>query len=161
MFELSAGSVWLASLCAPRTRSRVALALIAGLVWAGATTVKQTGCVSLIAVTLVTLSLIILRRSERRIWALAGGLAWVGFAVGLGVVVLILGHRGTLAPAWEAVFAFNRGILNWSALAEAAMSFSRQQAGLAPVQLGLLLALLARQPPFSAGGRAIACRAPC
>jgi hypothetical protein len=118
------------------------LALIAGLLWAGAAAVKQTGCVSLLAVTLVTLALIILRRSEKRTWALAGGLAWVGFVAGLGGVVLVLDQHGTLAPAWEAVFTFNRGLMNWSDLTSAVMSFSRQQAGLTPVLLGLLLALL-------------------
>jgi hypothetical protein len=151
MFELAAGSVWLVSLHAARTRRRVALAVIAGLVWAVAVTVKQTGFVGLLSVTLVALLMIAFKRPDRGRWAAVGGMAWIGFAVGLGGVVAVLAGRGTLSAAWEAVFTFNRSLFSWGDALAALTSWPRQYSGLGSLQLPLFLALLGAVATFRAG----------
>jgi hypothetical protein len=151
MFELAAGSVYLVSLHAARTRRRVALAVIAGLVWAAAVTVKQTGCVGLLSVTLVALFMMAFKRPDRSRWAAVGGMAWIGFAAGLGGVVAVLAGRGTLSAAWEAVFTFNRSLFSWGDALDALTSWPRQYSGLGSLQLPLFLALLGAIATFRAG----------
>jgi hypothetical protein len=142
MFELAAGSIWLAALCTPLRSRRIVLALLAGLLWAAATSMKQTGCIGLLAVTIVALIGLAVMQDKRGRWALVAGLAWGGFAIGLGAVAAVLIYRGTLGAAWDAVYAFNQGLLAPAGLLEAVTSFSRQRAGLEPIQLGLFLAFI-------------------
>ncbi|MGB2987776.1 MAG: glycosyltransferase family 39 protein [Phycisphaerae bacterium] len=142
MFELAACSVWLLSLCAERMRRRIWLGLAAGLLWAAATAVKQTGVVGLLAVSTVAIVLTALKQPERRRWLGAGGLAWIGFALGAAAVTGVLHYRETLGPAWAAIFEFNRGLLTSDSITSALTSWSRIRAGLGPVQLPLWLALI-------------------
>ncbi len=149
--ELCAGSVWLVALVAPGARGCAVAGLIAGVLFAAALTVKQTACVGLLSVTIVTLTMAVFHRPDRGRWAMSAALTWTGFALGLAVVVGVLAHRGTLTPAREAIFDFNTGLFTGSALLDAATSWIRQRDGLEPLQLGLFLALVGTVATFRGG----------
>lgn len=142
MFELAACSLWLISLNPTGKGCRVWAGLVAGLVWAAAVAVKQTGVVGLLAVSVVAIALLVLKQGEHRRLPAACGFAWIGFLLGTGGVVGVLAYRGTLGPAWEAVFVFNSGLLNWESISGAVGSWSRARAGLEPLQLPLWLGLV-------------------
>ena len=142
MFELTACSLWLVSLDTTRGGRRFWLGMGAGLIWAAAASVKQTGIVGLLAVSIVAIVLIALKRGDKRHWVVTGAWAWMGIALGLVAVVGVLAYRQTLGAASEAVFAFNRGLFSLEGVAAAATSWSRLRAGLSPVQLALWLGLV-------------------
>lgn len=142
MFELAACSLWLVSLDTTRGGRRFWLGIGAGLLWAAAAGVKQTGIVGLLAVSIVALVLIALKRGDKRHWVVTGAWAWMGIVLGLAVIAAVLAYRQTLGAASEAVFAFNRGLFSLEGFTAAATSWSRLRAGLSPVQLALWLGLI-------------------
>ncbi|UCC29778.1 MAG: glycosyltransferase family 39 protein [Phycisphaerales bacterium] len=142
MFELTACSLWLVSLDTTRGGRRFWLGIGAGLLWAAAASVKQTGIVGLLAVSIVAIVLVALKRDDKRHWAVTGAWTWIGIVLGLAVVAAVLAYRQTFGAASEAVFAFNRGLFNSEDVAAAVTSWSRLRAGLSPVQLALWLGLV-------------------
>ncbi len=142
MFELAAGAIWLSAVFAPFAGRRFAFGLLSGLLWAAATCVKQTGCTGLLAVTAVILILLIVRSDHGRRWLVTVLYAWLGFALGVAVVVAVLIRLGTEQAAWEAVYTFNRGFVNWDAWVSSLQSWPRLLMDLEPLQLPLWLALV-------------------
>jgi len=142
MFELTACSLWLVSLDTTRGGRRFWLGIGAGLVWAAAATVKQTGIAGLLAVSIIVIVLIALKRGDKRRWVITGAWAWIGIVLGLAVVAAVLAYRHTFGAASEAVFAFNRGLFNLESVAATVTSWSRLRAGLSPVQIALWLGVV-------------------
>lgn len=140
--ELSAGSLWLVALQSVRPGRRAVLAVSAGLLWAAATCVKQTGCVGLFAVSLIGLILLLARHTNRVPWFVVVRWTWLGFVVGAGGVTAVLAYQRTLPEAWEAIVSFNVGPGSWEALMSAVHSWRRVVADLAPMQLPLWLGFL-------------------
>ncbi len=111
MFELAACGVWLAAVTTARGWNGAGLSLLAGLLWAAATSVKQAGVAGLVVITLVSIVTAMTSYADRRRWLGAAALSWVGFLIGAGVVAAVLYRSGTHWQAWEAVFTFNRDLL--------------------------------------------------
>ncbi len=124
-------------------RAGLCFGLAAGLAWSMATTVKQTGCVGLLAVSSIAIALLLARHEDRRRWLRACCFAWIGFLVGGGAVAAVLASQGVLAPAWEAIFTFNRRFVSSDAGATLLRAWPRLQADLGPLQFPLWLSLLA------------------
>lgn len=143
MFDLVACTLCLLSIVATTNKRRIGFALAAGLGWAAAVCVKQTGAVGLLVVSVVVVGLVTLKHEKSKRWAVSCALAWLGFALGAGAVVGALAYRQTLDPAWEAIFEFNRGLFTLDGFSGAIRSWSRVCSGLSAVQLPLWLALLA------------------
>ena len=131
--------------------TRVFLALLSGLFWAAATSVKQVGCLGLIAITVVSAGVALFSRREGRNEPRTVALTWLGFALGAGAVVAVLAAQGTLGPAWGAVFSANRGLWKWGAVGEAIMLRGRVRADLAPLALPLWLSVIGLVVTFYAG----------
>jgi len=151
MFELAAGALWLSAVFASFSGRRFAFGLLAGLFWSAATCVKQTGGTGLVAVTLVTLALLIVKNVYGRRWLVTVLYAWFGFALGLTVVIVLLTRQGTDREAWDAIFTFNRGFATWDAWVSSLQSWPRLHAGLEPLQLPLWLALVGIVVTISTG----------
>lgn len=152
MFEMVAGALWLAAVFEGFAGRRFVFGILAGLIWSAATCVKQTGCTGLLAVTVVTLVLILTRTTKGRQWLVTAIYAWLGFALGCAAVVVILTKQGTDQAAWGAIFTFNRDILTWDAWLRSLQSWQRLREGLLPLQLPLWLALLGIVVTLSIGG---------
>jgi hypothetical protein len=120
----------------------VVLGLLAGILWAAAATVKHTGVVGLVAFTIVGIVLQLRQSPQWPQWKRAIIPAWVGFILGLGGVLTALILHGTYLGAWDAAVAFNRNLATWDNVCIALGTWSRAVAGLAPVQLGLWIALV-------------------
>ena len=142
MFELAAFSLWMLAFEASTSSRRVLWALAAGLLWAAAVAVKQTGVIGLLAVSAVTCVLLFLPRLERKSWFIITGAAWFSFLVGVGLVIGALAWRGTLDEAGAAVFGFNRDLLTWDYLTATALSAWQRRMLLEPMHLPLWLGLL-------------------
>lgn len=142
MFELAACALWLSAVYASFAGRRFVFGLLAGLFWSAATCVKQTGGTGLVAVTLVTLVLLIVKNVYGRRWLVTVLYAGLGFAFGLAVVIVLLTRQGTDRAAWDAIFTFNRGFVTWGAWVSSLQSWLRLHAGLEPLQLPLWLALV-------------------
>lgn len=139
MFELAAFSLWMLAFEAPTWPRRLLWALAAGLLWAAALTVKQTGMIGLLLVSVVTLSLLLFPRLERKNWFITTVGAWLGFLLGVMLVVGVLAWRGTLGEAHEAIFGFNRDLLAWDHLYATALSAWNRRMLLDPMHLPLWL----------------------
>ena len=141
-FGLGAFSLWLLAVVNDRAGLRNLQAVAAGVLWAGAAATKQTGAVGLVAITVVSLLFAVAPRGTRRRGLVPIASAWVGFLFGIGLVVLVLYRRETLAMAWDAIYHFNRPLAEsdrwWATLGHGA----RLMASLAPLQLPLLLAAI-------------------
>ena len=142
MFELAAFSVWLLALAGSTWPRRVLWALAAGLLWATAGAVKQTGVVGLLTVSLVSVGLVCFPRLQRKKWFITTGVAWFGFLMGVSLVVVALAWGGTLGEAWGAIYTFNRGLLRWDYLSATALSAWQRRMMLEPMHLPLWLGLL-------------------
>ena len=140
--ELVACCGWLLSLYALRTRVRVGAALLAGLGWAVAVTFKQTGAVGLVALTIGTCLVIVVRAEPWRRWLTTTLVTWIGFAAGVGVVVGVLAADDSLTPAWHAVVTFNHAYWSADHLSSALDSWRRAVEGLSPVRLLVWLGFL-------------------
>jgi hypothetical protein len=81
-------------------------------------------------------------RPGGRRWAVSILWSWLGFLIGMGVVVGLLALRGTLAEAWQAVFVFNMRYAGAQDWLRALRSWSRAVNGLEPIQLAVWFALL-------------------
>lgn len=114
---------------------------IAGLFWAGATSVKQVGCVGILVLTLCGVVAAILKPTLRVHVAKATASVWMGFLAGVVAVGAVLWRQGTLNEAWEAIYSFNSGLLNLNDLLAAANNRARIRSELAPLALPLWLAL--------------------
>ncbi|HNQ23447.1 MAG TPA: glycosyltransferase family 39 protein [Phycisphaerae bacterium] len=152
MFELAAFSVLVMAWGAEGTARRLAGAFLAGLLWAAAATVKQTGAMGLLGITAaVAIGLPFVRDARaRRVGTLAG--AWTGLLLGLAVVVAVLAGQHVLAEAREATFSFNRGLSTWEHLQAAAMTAWHRRSVLDPLQLPLWLGLLGVVATLWTGG---------
>jgi len=142
MFELGACALWLSAVFASSAGRRFAFGLLAGLFWSAAACVKQTGCTGLFTVMLVTLVLLIVKNVNGRRWLITVLYAWLGFALGLAVVIVLLTRQGTDQEAWKAIFTFNSGFATWDTWVRSLQSWRRLHAGLEPLQLPLWLALV-------------------
>jgi hypothetical protein len=151
MFELGAGALWLSAVFASFAGRRFVFGILAGLLWSAATCVKQTGVTGLLAVTLVTLVLLIVRNVYGRRWLITVLYAWLGFALGLIGVVVLLTRQGTDRAAWDAIFTFNHDFATWDAWVSSLQSWPRLYAGLEPLQLPLWLALVGVVVTISTG----------
>ncbi len=107
IFELVAASLWVLSVRADRRGTRWGWALSAGLAWACAVAVKQTGVAGLIAMTAVgaVAWVMIGDRKGRAVGSVL--FCWLGFLVGVGAVVAILMRTQSLEPAMDAIWHFN------------------------------------------------------
>lgn len=151
MFELGACAFWFSAVYASFAGRRFAFGVLAGLFWSAATCVKQTGGTGLVALTLVTLVLLIVKNVYGRRWLVTVLYAWLGFALGLTAVIVILAREGTDRAAWDAIFTFNRGFATWDAWVSSLHSWPRLHAGLEPLQLPLWLALAGMVVTLSTG----------
>lgn len=142
MFELAAGALWLSAVFAPFAGRRFAFGLLAGLLWSAAMCVKQTGCTGLLAVTVVIFVLLVAKSVYGRRWLVTALYAWLGFALGLAVVILTLSRQGTERAAWDAMYTFNRDFATWEAWVRSWQSWPRLLVDLEPLQLPLWLALV-------------------
>jgi len=151
MFELGACALWLSAVFASSAGRRFLFGILGGLFWSAAMCVKQTGGTGLVAVTLVTLALLIIKNVHGRRWLVTVLYSWLGFALGLTVVIVLLRRQGTDRAAWEAIFTFNRGFVTWDGWVSSLQSWPRLHAGLEPLQLPLWLALVGIVVTISTG----------
>lgn len=139
-FELPAAALFvLAIRPAAGGAGRTWLALASGVAWGLAGSVKQVGCVGLLAASLGSVGLAFASPEIRRCWRRGLLLAWVGFAATLLVVGTVLLRQGVLSEAWTAVVTFNRSLLNEQSLGAALRSWSRVTSDLGPMALPLWL----------------------
>lgn len=117
------------------------LCAMSGLMFAGATSIKQVGCIGFVILALILL-VVAVRNPEFRSNTLRALLAaWGGFALGLGAVAAVLWQQGTLAEAGRAMFSFNTGLMNLDALSAAFARRAVIRGELAPLLLPLWLGL--------------------
>ncbi len=147
---LAAVSCWLAALSADHRGRTAWLGLLAGMLWACATLFKQTGIVGIITVTTVALLLTLANQEHNRRWLATAALSWLGFAIVAGATAGLLYRSGTLELAKEAVWDFNRGLVNLTAFSAHAL-WTRTCAGLSPLAAPLLLALIGLIATLRAG----------
>lgn len=152
MFELAAGALWLAAVFADFAGRRFVFGVLAGLLWSAAACVKQTGCTGLLAVTVLTVVLLIAKNLHGRHWLVTAIYAWLGFTLGCTAVAMILTRQGTDQAAWDAIFTFNRDFVTWDAWVRSLQSWLRLREGLLPLQLPLWLALVGIVVTLSIGG---------
>lgn len=141
MLELAACSFFFSSLQNASIFRRMGFGLFAGIVWTAATTVKQTGCTGLIAMSAAT-GVALLMASDRRRWLVSSGCAWIAFLAGSAVVVDVLHRKGLWPATWDALFTFNRSLWDASTLSGILRSWPRVHAALSPLQLPLWLGLI-------------------
>jgi hypothetical protein len=67
---------------------------------------------------------------------------WLGFLAGMGAIVGLLGLRGTLAEAWQAVYVFNTRYAGTEDWLQALRGWGRAVDALQPIQLAVWFALL-------------------
>lgn len=151
MFELAAGSVWLLALYTQRPGGQRTFAIVTGLLWAMSVNVKQTGIVGLLVVSLITVGFFLHDRDRHRDWIVTTTYVWFGFIAGMFAVGLFLLMRGSIGPAWEAVFSFNQQLLNQDHVKNSLGSWMRVREGLMPVRLVLWFGLLGIFASFYAG----------
>lgn len=151
LFELGACALWFSAVFESFAGRRFAFGVLAGLFWSAAVCVKQTAGTGLVAVTAVTLVLLIVKNVYGRRWLVTVLYAWLGMALGLTAVIVLLTRQGTDRVAWDAVFTFNRGIATWGAWVSSLQSWPRLHAGLEPLQLPLWLALVGIVVTISTG----------
>jgi len=142
MFELAACAFWLCAVSASFAGRRFLFGILAGLLWSAAACVKQTGGAGLVAITIVTLVLLVIRNFHGRRWLVSALFAWLGFALGLALVIVLLARQGTDRSAWDAIVTFNRGFATWDAWVRSLQSWPRLHGGLEPLQLPLWLSLV-------------------
>lgn len=141
IIELSAVGCWLSAIAGEARWRTLGLAAVAGLIWSAATSVKQTGCAGLLAVSVVSAALIPLRSSEARRWAAITFVSWLGFALGCGAVIFILSKQGVLNEARAAVVDFNRTLLDPKALWDALLALPQREPYFVPLYLPLCLSV--------------------
>lgn len=142
VFEMSACSLWVLAIGQTHGARRLLTGIAAGLLWAAAVSVKQTGVTGLLVVTAVAIVLFFGARTRDRRWLAATAFAWTGFALGIGAVAAVLARAQTLGIALDAVFSFNAGLLGWEQLAGLFHSWPRLREWMEPVELPLWLALV-------------------
>ena len=142
VLELSACSLWVLTFHASHKGRRLLLGMLAGLLWAMAVAVKQTGLMGLFAITAVTIILCAITRLDARRWLAATVYSWIGFAIGLAVVAGVLAGRQTLGIAVDAVFRFNTGLISTENVTGLLNSWPRMREWVQPVVLPLWLALI-------------------
>ncbi len=140
--ELSACSLWVLAFNGSRKWRRLLLGLLAGLLWAGAVTVKQTGLVGLLAITTVTIVLCAVTKLGARRWLATTACAWAGFALGLVAVAGVLAKAQTLGIAVDAVFRFNTGLLGAESVVGLLDAWPRMRPWVQPLALPLWLGLI-------------------
>lgn len=141
ILELAAAACWLTAITRESRWRGAGLALVAGLVWSTATSVKQTGCIAPAVLGVVTLALLVLRHADARRWAAITSATWFGFALGCGAVVFVLSKQGILAEAKAAIFDFNRSLLDPSLLWGAIKGLPNRESSFVPLYLPLCLSL--------------------
>lgn len=141
ILELVAAACWLAAITRESRWRGAGLALLAGLVWSAATSVKQTGCIAPAVLGVVTLALLVLRHADSRRWAAITSATWFGFALGCGAVVFVLSQQGILHEARAAIFDFNRSLLDPSLLWRAIKGLPNRESYFIPLYLPLCLSL--------------------
>lgn len=140
-FDLAACSLWLLSMPRDQTESRLLPAFAAGVVWAASMTIKQTGVVGFLAVSVVTILVIAFRRDGRRESMIRFATTWAGFAAAIGCVVGVLIYRDTAGAAWQAIVVFNRELLTTETMTGALNKMPRVWDRLEPVSLMMWLAM--------------------
>lgn len=149
-FELMAGSLWLAALAQDAKGIKPWLwGLLAGLFWAFALTVKVTGLVGFVAMTLVALLFPFIARRQDKAWWRGVGMAWFGWAVGIVLVGALLFQTDTLDAAWAAAIDFNRDAVSSTKLTALPQVLLMELRELDPLQFPLWLALLAIPATFA------------
>lgn len=140
--ELVAASFWLLALYALSDKGRVGYGLFAGLALALACTFRHTGSIGLLAVSVGTLLMLFGSSVDRRAWVMVSMSVWSGVLVGVGAVIGALYWAGSVEPAWEAIVAFNRGLLAEQHVSEALGSWRRSVDGLLPLRLPIWLGMV-------------------
>lgn len=141
-FELAGLSLWIVAIGAGRARRVFGLGVAAGLCWAMAACVKQTGVFAPFSVGLVSVVVIAVWRERRIRWAGVLASSTFGFALGVGLVAWVLQMRGTLEPAWMAIVTFNFNQMSSDSLASLVRCLPRVQSKLEAVQLPIVLGLI-------------------
>jgi len=139
VLELAAAACWLTAIAGPPRWRSLGTAVLAGLAWSIATTVKQTGCAGLVAVSVVLLALLLLRAGDVRRWVVVTSAAWFGFAVGCAAVIFVLNKQGVLGEAKAAALDFNRALLDPAALWGALRGLPNHEPYFVPLYLPLCL----------------------
>lgn len=120
-------------------RASLLLAALAGLLWAAATTIKQVGCIGLLAITACALGAAMFHRAQRdRLMRLLAS-TWLGFLFGVLAVIGVLWSQGVLREAAYAVLGFNADLLSLADFADSIRNRVRLRGELAPVALPLWL----------------------
>ncbi|MEK6676486.1 MAG: hypothetical protein AABZ47_12645, partial [Planctomycetota bacterium] len=118
------------------------LAAIAGLLFATATSMRQTGCLALLVITMTVGLFALIRRGRETNLAIALAWTWLGWLVGIAGVVGILAYQTSLAAAYEAIVTFNESFITSDAIVGAFHSWFRARMDLAPVSLPLWLGMV-------------------
>ncbi len=141
MLELAACAVWLLAVTTAHGWGGAGLSLLAGLLWAAATSFKQTGATGLFVLTIVAIVAGLTSFADRRRWLAAAALSWLGFLIGAAAIVAVLYRQGVHWQAWEAVFSFNRGLLSTDSARHLGSAMARGRTDL--IMLGFPLWLAA------------------
>lgn len=141
ILELAAGAVWLTAITRDSRWRGAGLGAVAGVIWAAATSVKQTGAMAPVILGVITLALFILRHADARRWAAITLSTWLGYVLGAAVVVFVLSQQGVLVEARSAILDFNRSLLDPSLLWTAIKSLPQREPYFVPLYLPLCLSL--------------------
>ncbi|MCH8969641.1 MAG: hypothetical protein IIA66_11050 [Planctomycetes bacterium] len=142
MFVLLATSLLFVALFGSAQRPRL-LSSLSGLCWAAAATFKQTGPLGLLAFSMIAIGVFFVGGKSARKWRNLGLLTWLGFLMGLLLVVGLLLWRGTMSEAMHAIFGFNKSLLTPRAFWESLGGWNRNIGYLKPLELPLWLGLIA------------------
>ncbi len=154
VLALVAISLFVSGLDAHRFENAAAAGLLAGLCWSAALAVKQTGLLGLVCLTLVGAVQLVRRAPDRPRWLLALICNWIGAAIGVAAVILVLQQQGTLGEAWRAIAAFNVDLVSDGRWSVVLRDWRRAAEALRPAQLllwfgavGAVYLLLTRRGP--------------
>lgn len=141
VLALGACSLWLMAAASPSRTGRWGTALLAGLLWAAAALVKQTGVLGLLSVTLVTVVGLLVTRKNMT-WVVVCVLSWIGFAMGVAGAGYVLWRSNVMQQAIDAVFFFNTSLMSGERFSGLAHAWPRIQQWWGPLALPLWLALV-------------------
>lgn len=139
VFDLVACSLWITAVNASKPGRMFGLGYMAGVAWAVALIMKQTGIIGPVVLTVITLMLSVLRIPGHKRWLLTCVAGWIGMGGLVAGVIWVLHGRGNGSEAWAAIYTFNRDLVGLESIKGILHSWSRVYAGLGPVQLALWL----------------------
>jgi hypothetical protein len=141
VLALPAAGLWLSAIDVRQARGVWWRGLLAGIFFAAAALMKQTGVLGVASLTLVAILAVLFHADYRR-WAGVTAMTWLGFLVGVGAAGYVLFRDGTLAIAYDSVIRFNTGLVRSDALRGMIHEWPRISSWCEPVGIALLLGLV-------------------